>query len=175
MRYAYYARLSKADKAVYRRSDAIEQIELGDARRLRPIIRQLERNLASQQRAAIETDTKALCNGLAADIGSPPVIVRVLAVRPSRDWGELHGLYEPVEGRRRARITVWMRTARQKRVVAFRTFLRTLLHEMCHHLDYEVYALDDSFHTQGFFKRESSLFRQLVPSSSGHSEMQHAR
>ena len=44
----------------------------------------------------------------------------------------------------------------------FRTFLRTLLHELCHHLDYELLDLDDSFHTEGFFKRESSLFKQLV-------------
>jgi hypothetical protein len=42
-------------------------------------------------------------------------------------------------------------------VVAFRTFLRTLLHEVCHHLDYTYLRLPDSFHTQGFFQRESSL------------------
>ena len=77
---------------------------------------------------------------------------------------ELHGLYvpEPGEGEPPA-IRVWMRTARKARVVAFRTFLRTLLHELLHHLDYEVLELGDSFHTEGFFRRESSLFRQLVP------------
>lgn len=84
--------------------------------------------------------------------------------RPSDTWGELHGLYEIAEVRRRARITIWMRTARHKKIVAFRTFLRTVLHELCHHLDYELLELDDSFHTEGFFKRESSLFHQLVPS-----------
>ena len=56
-----------------------------------------------------------------------------------------------------------MRTAHHKRIVAFRTFLRTLLHEVGHHLDYELLALPDSFHTEGFFRRESSLFKQLVP------------
>ena len=55
-----------------------------------------------------------------------------------------------------------MRTARQKRVVAFRTFLRTLLHEVGHHLDYTRLGLGDSFHTQGFYARESHLFHQLV-------------
>jgi hypothetical protein len=49
--------------------------------------------------------------------------------------------------------------------VAFRTFLRTLLHELCHHLDYRLYRLPDSFHTEGFYKRESSLFHQLVPTN----------
>jgi hypothetical protein len=55
-----------------------------------------------------------------------------------------------------------MRTARQRRVVAFRTYLRTLLHELGHHLDYRYLRLADSFHTQGFYQRESSLFHQLV-------------
>ena len=35
-----------------------------------------------------------------------------------------------------------------------------------HHLDYELLELDDSYHTQGFYKRESSLFGQLVPDPS---------
>ena len=56
-----------------------------------------------------------------------------------------------------------MRTAKQKRVVAFRTFLRTLLHEVGHHIDYTLLRLPDSYHTEGFYKRESSLFYQLVP------------
>jgi hypothetical protein len=56
-----------------------------------------------------------------------------------------------------------MRTAKHRRVVAFKSFLRTLLHELCHHLDYELYRLPDSFHTEGFYKRESSLFHQLMP------------
>ena len=48
-------------------------------------------------------------------------------------------------------------------VVKFRTFLRTLLHKLCHHLDYELLGLTDSFHTEGFYQRESSLVRQLLP------------
>ena len=83
-------------------------------------------------------------------------------MRPSSSWGELHGLYTR-EPRRVPRIQLWMRTAHHKRVVAFRTFLRTLLHEVGHHLDYELLRLPDSFHTEGFFRRESSLFKQLVP------------
>ena len=93
----------------------------------------------------------------------PPIRVRVLAKRPSSDYGELHGLYEPEEGRVPARVTVWMRTAQRQQVVAFRSFLRTLVHEIGHHLDYEMYKLEETFHTDGFYKRESSLFYQLVP------------
>jgi hypothetical protein len=58
---------------------------------------------------------------------------------------------------------LWMRTAKRHQVVAFRTFLRTLLHELCHHLDYDCLGLKDSFHTQGFYQRESSLASQVLP------------
>ena len=166
MPYAYYARLSRANKIIYRQSDAIDRIALNDAAMLRPLVRRIARALELENRAQIEAAVRPLCNAMTADVGAPKLTIKVLAARPSHDWGELHGLYEPAAGRRRARITVWMRTARHKKVVAFRTFLRTILHEICHHLDYELLELADSFHTEGFFKRESSLFRQLVPVAS---------
>ena len=59
-------------------------------------------------------------------------------------------------------VEVWMRTAKRGQVVAFKTLLRTLVHELCHHLDYELHGLDNTFHTEGFFRRESSIMRQLV-------------
>src|SRR5256712_3416879 len=95
-------------------------------------------------------------------MGLPPVGVEVLAARPPARWGELHGFYTNERGKP-PKIQLWMRTAKQKRVVAFRTFLRTLLHEVGHHVDYTGLRLKDSFHTEGFYKRESSLFYQLVP------------
>jgi hypothetical protein len=73
------------------------------------------------------------------------------------------GYYDRLSRRDPARIRVWMRTARKGRVVAFRTFLRTLIHELGHHLDFELLRLDPTLHTEGFFRRESALFRLLVP------------
>jgi hypothetical protein len=55
-----------------------------------------------------------------------------------------------------------MRTARRLQIVAFRSFLRTVCHEVCHHLDYELFALEETFHTEGFYKRESSLANALL-------------
>ena len=100
-------------------------------------------------------------SALVAGMGLPPLRGEVLAARPHARWGELHGLYTNERGRP-PRIQLWMRTAKQKRVVAFRTYLRTLLHEVGHHVDYTGLRLADSFHTEGFYKRESSLFAQLV-------------
>ncbi len=162
MRYAYYANLKSKDKAIYRRSDEIEKIGLPAGSPFAPFVRSLESALRSEQRAAIERAAQALGDALLGSLAVPRVRIKVLSKRPSTSTSELHGLYEPAEKRTRAVVTVWMRTAYHKRVVAFRTFLRTLLHELCHHLDYELLKLEDSFHTEGFFKRESSLFKQLV-------------
>jgi len=54
-----------------------------------------------------------------------------------------------------------MFTAAQKHVVKPRTFLRTLLHEVCHHVDMVFLDLPSSLHTLGFHARESSLVRAL--------------
>jgi hypothetical protein len=43
--------------------------------------------------------------------------------------------------------------------------MRTLLHEVCHHLDATIFEMPESFHTHGFFARESSLTKQLLGES----------
>ncbi len=163
MPFAYYARLTAARKRIYDRSDAIERIELPDAAVLRPLVAPLEAALKAENRAEAERLSAALAAGIVSRLETAPIRVQVLAVRPAGDWGELHGLYLPEDEGKTAVIKLWMRTAKHKRVVAFRSFLRTLLHELCHHLDYEFYGLEETFHTEGFYKRESSLFHQLVP------------
>lgn len=162
MVFNYYHRLNRSQKAIYRKSDAVERIILDRPESLGDVIAYLEGVLAGEDRKRTESASKALVDGITADLKVAGVKIKVLSARPSNNWGELHGLYEPAHGRESARITVWMRTAKHKRVVAFKSFLRTIFHELCHHLDYEYLDLKDSFHTEGFFKRESSLFKQLV-------------
>ena len=163
MPFAYFDRLTRRQQAIYLQSDAVAAMPLGDAGRLRPLVRDLAQALESGDRRRTESAVQSLATGLARALQVPPVRVTVLAARPHARWGELHGLYETAKRRGEPPlITLWMRTARQKRVVAFRTFLRTLLHELGHHLDYTLLRLGDSFHTQGFYQRESHLFHQLV-------------
>src|SRR5258708_39179185 len=136
---------------------------LPQAPRVQPLVTALARALESGDRAHTESAAQRIVLGLAAALGAPPARVKVLAARPPAGWGELHGLYETTP--RAAEppvITLWMRTARQKRVVAFRTFLRTLLHEVGHHVDYTLLRLGDSLHTQGVYPRGAHLFHQLV-------------
>jgi hypothetical protein len=162
MRYAYYEKLSAREKAVYRRSDEVVSLDLPEAGSLHGHVVALRQALLADVRAAVQTAAAGLALGISQQLGIPRVELAVLAVRPSSSWGELHGLYTREPGRT-PQIQLWMRTARHRRVVAFRTFLRTLLHEVGHHLDYELLRLGESFHTEGFFRRESSLFKQLVP------------
>jgi hypothetical protein len=110
----------------------------------------------------VQRASERLIRGITDALAMPPVRVEVLAARPHAKWGELHGLYTAERGKVPT-IQLWMRTAKQRRVVAFRTYLRTLLHEVGHHVDYAHLRLPDSYHTEGFYKRESSLFHQLVP------------
>jgi len=160
--FAYYDRLSRRDKELYDKSDRIRRIDLPQADGLRPIVEVIREGLARDDRRVVEAAAGRLVQGITACLGTEPAEVGVLAVRPSLRAAELHGLYTR-DGTGRPRIRVWMRTVHYKRVVAFRTFLRTLLHEVCHHLDYAHFRMRDSFHTEGFFQRESSLFYQLVP------------
>jgi hypothetical protein len=162
MPFAYYSRLPRGAQAVYRQSDAVLELPLSNGRGLWPITEELRLALLADDRPRVEAACARLQLALTGMLGVEPVRVEVLAVRPSLRTSELHGLYTREPGRT-PRIQVWMRTARQKRVVAFRTFLRTLLHELVHHFDYTHLKLADSFHTEGFFKRESSLFKQIVP------------
>jgi len=166
MRFAYYERLSAARQKIYRKSDDIGAIGLPAGIDVGADIARIRAALAADDRGALQAACQRVIDRLIDGYKVPPVRVRVLAQRPSDDYGELHGLYEPVEGRAPARITVWMRTAKKLQVVAFKSFLRTLTHEFAHHLDYELFLLEETFHTEGFYKRESSLANALMESES---------
>lgn len=160
-RFAYYNKLKAAERRVYERSDSITELALPDIDPHRLAAGRLAAALETAERARVQRAAEVLSNGILRSLGAPPLVVRVLAQRPKNAAGELHGLYT-LEESGRAQIEVWMRTAANRRVVAFRTFLRTLVHELCHHLDLTVLGLADTFHTEGFFRRESSVVRQLL-------------
>jgi len=162
MPFAYYKRLSKADRAIYRRSDGIAEIALPGLKRHRRLAGAVEQALAGGNRRAVKDAASGLVAAIVEALRVPPSSVRVLSTRPRSARSEMHGLYVRETGKVPV-ITVWMRTAAHRSIVAPRTFLRTLLHELVHHLDFELLELAETFHTEGFFKRESSLMRQIAP------------
>jgi hypothetical protein len=88
----------------------------------------------------------------------PTCAIRVLAARPlrvrERGTFELFGDYD----QETSVIRVWMRTAIRKQVTSFGTFVSTLCHEFCHHLDFQKFGFPDSWHTRGFYERAAALY-----------------
>jgi len=158
---AWYRRLPPGLQRVAAASDRIPTVALRAGPSLRAEVAALPAALETGREREVQFLAQRISDGICAALGVPPVRVRVAARRPPLRGGELQGLYTPANGRGRDVITVWMLTLKRGQVVAFRTFLRTLLHELCHHLDYTLLHLRDSLHTQGFYQRESSLFHAL--------------
>lgn len=162
MKFSYYKKLKSSEKKIYDASDRVSRIRFRQPGQFNPYVTSLQKTLAAEDRSRIEKASQKLAATLCQVCKVPAVKVKVLSKRPSHSWGELHGLYEQEEDEPRPVITLWMRTAVKKDVVSFKTFLRTLVHEFVHHLDFEHFKFEDSFHTEGFYKRESSVLRQLL-------------
>jgi len=88
----------------------------------------------------------------------PTCGIRVLAARPLRVRGhlatELFGDHNP----QTMLIRVWTKTAVRKEIMSYGTFLSTLCHEFCHHLDCHKFGFADSWHTRGFYERAAALY-----------------
>ncbi len=162
MPFKYYERLRPKEKEIYNKSDSITTLPLLNAPSLFPLVKSLEECLKNEDILCIQRYLMELAKALSERFRVCPVRIKVLEVRPSNHYGELHGLYYPKRDNFMPAIILWMKTAKKAKIVAFKTFLRTFLHEFCHHLDYELFKLPESFHTEGFYKRESHLLHQLL-------------
>ncbi len=162
MPFAYYEWLSEEQQAVYRASDRVRALRIHHPSELTGEVEQVRSALENAEPQRLVEALQRLADRLTERLHATPVRVALLETRPRASGGELHGLYTRSPELPPA-ICVWMRTAVHGRVVAFRTFLRTFLHELCHHLDSDLLGLPSSFHTEGFYQRETSLFHQLVP------------
>ena len=157
----------KALLADFRASDQLVMLELPQDDRLHGPAKAIEAAMSTEELRSVR---KACTEFLAAAADfyqvSKPAI-RVLASRPLRvyesGWAsELFGDYD-LETKR---IRVWMRTPVRKQITSSGTFLSTLAHEFCHHLDYEKFGFRDSPHTRGFYERVAALYhhaRQTPP------------
>jgi hypothetical protein len=158
---AWYRRLPPALRRVAAESDRIPTLPLRAGPALQQMVAELPTVLAAGRCATVESTTQRIADGVCRALAASLVDVKVRARRPHDLGGELHGLYVPRPFPVRPEITVWMLTAKRGDVVKPRTFLRTLLHELCHHFDYTCLRLRESLHTQGFYQRESSLLAAL--------------
>lgn len=140
-------------------SDALLTLALPAAAPCRLAGRAVEAALAADSQPDVLRSCLTLA-ALAADAhGVRPPVLRVLAARPvrtRRDGGgyELFGDYDP----QTTLIRVWMRTAVRRQVTTYGTFLSTLCHELCHHLDVQRLGFPSTPHTRGFYARVGCLY-----------------
>ena len=177
----YFYRLSARAQRTYLKGNSIERFELVASARAFALTDDLMRTLDFGAPSMVERAAQSLLDEVCRLVGVRGVRVEVRGVRPRNARGELHGIFYPRGPGRTptaARagpgneplIALWMRTAQRHDVVKPKTFLRTLMHELGHYLDYSLLSLDDSFHNTGFFKRESFLVRTLCRSVTGSSQ-----
>ena len=156
----------QANRRGFLESDGLRNLELPQNGSLTRIANSIELAMEYGTTAAVRRACADLLGELSEFYTVPACDIRVLAARPLRvreSWtSELFGDYSPDM----MLIRVWMRTAVRKEVTSFGTFLSTLCHEFCHHLDYQKFRFADSWHTRGFYERAGALYhgvRGTVP------------
>jgi hypothetical protein len=150
---------SKSLLAKFAESDRLAELELPSDDRLRVLAQSIESLIDGGTRAAVEQACTEFMSAAAQFYGVSKPAVRALAARPIRvregGWAsELFGDYTPGT----AAIRIWTRTAIQKKPTSSGTFLSTLCHEFCHHLDCERFGFRQSPHTRGFYSRTACLY-----------------
>ena len=147
-----------ANRDGFLESDRIRTLELPQDRRLLSLAKSIELAMTDGTTAAVRRACVEFLASASEFYNVHVCGIRVLASRPLRvrEHGaiELFGDYAP-ESRL---IRVWMRTAVRKEITSFGTFLSTLCHEFCHHLDFQRFGFADSWHTRGFYERTAALY-----------------
>lgn len=151
----------KANRAAFLESDRIKTLDLPPNGALPAVSETIELAMKSGKSA----DVRRACAEFLRVAGDfykvPACDVRVLAARPLRvrehSVTELFGDYHP----HTMLVRVWMRTAVRKEVTSFGTFLSTLCHEFCHHLDFQRFGFRNSWHTRGFYERTGALYHHM--------------
>ena len=143
----------------YRGSDELTAIELPADTKLSEFAQAIESVMKEGTHAQVGEACAAFLSEAASFYSVRPPEIRALATRPLRvqegGWAtELFGDYSLGD----ARIRIWTRTAVRKQVTSFGTFLSTLCHEFCHHLDCQKLGFTRSPHTRGFYERAGMLY-----------------
>ena len=143
----------------FRESERLTAIDLPAGPKLSQLAEDICSAMNEDSREQVRRASSDFLNAAAAFYGVRAPEVRALAARPLRvregGWQtELFGDYS-LGG---AMIRIWTRTAVRKQVTSFGTFLSTLCHEFCHHLDCRKFGFTRSPHTRGFYERAAMLY-----------------
>jgi len=148
----------KKNRQFFIESDRLRSIDLPADGRLLRISQAIESAMESGSMGGVRRHSAEFVATASDFYPVPKCAVQVLAARPLRTlrgWKtELFGDYHPAT----MLIRIWMKTAVRKEITSFGTFLSTLCHEFCHHLDFQRFQYRDSWHTRGFYERAAILY-----------------
>ncbi|MBM4141043.1 MAG: hypothetical protein FJ242_06055 [Nitrospira sp.] len=82
MPFRYYSRLTASQKRVYDKSDEVTSVVIPKASELYPVVHAIEAALFREDKGEIEIFCQKLVSSLTARLKTPPVRIKVLAVRP---------------------------------------------------------------------------------------------
>ena len=119
-------------------------------------VRALRMALAGEDDAGIGRTSQRVVDTLCDAVSLPRIPVRVGGRRLVRGKIEYYGFCA-----RNGWMTLYSRTARRNLVVAFKTYLNTLVHEYMHHYDWHALRIE-SMHTSGFYQRVGHLYRRIL-------------
>ena len=146
------------NRAGFLKSDRIRSLDLPENERLPRLAERIESAMETGRTADVRRACAEFLTEATHLYEVPKCGVRVLTARPLRvrehSTTELFGDYDVGA----MAIRLWMRTAVRKDVTSFGTFLSTLCHEFCHHLDFQLFRFSDSWHTRGFYERTAALY-----------------
>jgi hypothetical protein len=140
-------------------SDQLHSLKLPTDERLRSAASFIESAMEADSCGAIREACADFLKAASSFYEVPSPEIRVLTARPLRmregGWAsELFGDYAP----QTMQMRIWTRTAVRKQMTSFGTFLSTLCHEFCHHLDCQSLGFRSSPHTRGFYERTAALY-----------------
>jgi hypothetical protein len=150
---------TKAIFTQYQASDALVRLDLPGDGRIPALASAIESAMAEESPTAVRRACADFLAAASEFYQVRPPEVKALAARPLRvregGWAsELFGDYTL----NTATIRIWTRTAVRKQVTSYGTFLSTLCHEFCHHLDVQRLGFPRSPHTRGFYERTAALY-----------------
>jgi hypothetical protein len=155
-------RFNKSEKEAYRRSNATPSADIKVTPSMRRKVEELAIWLSEGDKSRVRATTQGILNFLcdAAEIERANLKLKDTAYARFRGKKAVWKLYGICDAK--GTITVAFRTAVQRRVFAYKTFLNTVLHEFMHHYDNRKLRLAASFHTSGFYSRIKDLTERLI-------------
>ena len=154
-------RLDQQRRRSYLRSNAEWTVPLAITAEIVDGARRLREALAQEDEEETGRVSQRIVDQLCDGTGIPRIPVNVKGPRLVRGRVEFYGFCG-----RNGTITLYCRTARRNRMVAFKTYLNTLVHEFMHHDDWTRLRIH-SMHTGGFYRRIGFVYKGILGALDG--------